>query len=116
MTGTAVNCRINADGKMELDATMADKTWPFADAPNTAVFTTRFVIKNRMPITHVSHDAEDGAWQFHTNSPFDDRDAMLVALKEIVDIDPSVTQLADLPLGSKATRLPNGHWLRESNR
>jgi hypothetical protein len=34
--------------------------WPFADKPETAVFTTRGVLERREPIMFVSHDADNG--------------------------------------------------------
>lgn len=82
---------------------MADH-WPFADPPNVAVFTTTAVVKGGKPILHVTHDDEDGAWQFHTGQAVDAGEAMIVALREIVKRDPSVALLADLPCGWIATR------------
>jgi hypothetical protein len=78
--------------------------WPFEDPPNIAVFTTAHVARASKPILYVSHDAADGAWQFHSDDAFSDKDAMVVALAEIVELDPSVTSLAQLPLGWCATR------------
>jgi hypothetical protein len=36
----------------------------FEDSLNTAIFTTKFVSEDKNEITYVSHDLEDGAWQF----------------------------------------------------
>ncbi|NWC65555.1 MULTISPECIES: hypothetical protein [Cedecea] len=49
-------------------------------------------------IAYVSHDNDDGAWQFHTNQPevVFEKNAILVSLKNIVDLDPTITLLADL--------------------
>ena len=78
--------------------------WRFEDSPNVAVLTTTRIIKAGMPILHVSHDDDDGSWQFHAGEPVDSREAMVVALKQIVKLDPSVELLADLPYGWIATR------------
>jgi hypothetical protein len=78
--------------------------WPFSDAQNTAVFTTRFGMKEGHTILHVSHDMADGAWQFHASLSLGPKDAMLVALSEIVRLDPTVCELAALPLGWSAER------------
>jgi hypothetical protein len=78
--------------------------WPFEDSPNVAVLTTTAVVKGGMPILRVTHDDDDGAWQFHTGHTVNAGEAMIVALREIVKRDPSVTSLADLPYGWIAVR------------
>jgi hypothetical protein len=87
--------------------------WPFQDPQNVAVFTTKQVVKKRKPILFVTHDADDGAWQFHSGDMARDGDAMILALSEIVGIDPTVAELADLPLGYKASCIsPSSPWKR----
>lgn len=78
----------------------------FKDSLNTAVFTTTFVIKDKKFITYVSHDIEDGAWQFLSDDKFENFEdvAMIVGLGEIVERDKSLINIADLPLGYIATR------------
>jgi hypothetical protein len=78
--------------------------WPFTDACNTAIFTTRDVIEDNKPILLVTHDQDDGAWQFHTVKTVLVSDAKIAALDEIVYHDPSVVELADLPRGWSAIR------------
>jgi hypothetical protein len=92
--------------------------WPFADPKNVAVFTTIQVLRRGQPILHVSHDDEDGAWQFHTGAQqVSARDAMIVSLKEIVEHDPTIRELADLPCGWHAERDGVGDsWRRVQNR
>ena len=82
------------------------KAWPFREQPNVAVFADRKIIEGRAWIGYVSHDAEDGAWQFHTGETeqLQETDAALIALEEIVQRDNSVAELADLPLGWCARR------------
>jgi hypothetical protein len=90
--------------------------WPFDQEPNTATFTTTHVLKENMDITHVYHDADDGGWQFHYSGATKTSDAMIVALSEIVAHDPSVKEVADLPLGWMATRDCRGKpWKRMKN-
>jgi hypothetical protein len=87
--------------------------WPFQDPQNVAVFTTKQVVKEGKPILFVTHDADDGAWQFHSGDMARDEDAMILALSEIVEIDTTITELADLPLGYKASRAsPSSSWKR----
>ncbi len=78
--------------------------WPFTDARNTAIFTTRDVVEDDKPILLVTHDQDDGAWQFRTAQTIPASDAKIAALDEIVYRDPSVVELADLPLGWSAIR------------
>jgi hypothetical protein len=84
-----------------------DSGWPFQDPPNVAVFTTTFIVCDGRPILHVSHDADDGAWQFHHGGTYELKDARVVGLGEIVKRDPTVRELADLPLGWSAERVTN---------
>lgn len=78
----------------------------FEDSLNTAVFTTTFVINDKKDITYVTHEIEDGAWQFFSSDAFDNYEevAMIVGLGEIIKIDKTVLDIADLPLGYVATR------------
>lgn len=78
--------------------------WPFRDPPNVATFTVRQIISGNEPILLVTHDAEDGSWQFLTNSPLDMSDALLVGLVEMVEHDATLLELADLPEGWQASR------------
>jgi hypothetical protein len=88
-------------------------SWPFEDGPNTATITTVHVLEGKLPIQFVSHDADDGAWQFLCGTTTDERDGRLVGLGQIVEIDPTVAELADLPLGWRAWRdAPGAPWQR----
>ncbi|HTM55098.1 MAG TPA: hypothetical protein VL175_13775 [Pirellulales bacterium] len=89
--------------------------WPFADPPNTAVFTTIGVVDRQEWIYLVTHDAEDGAWQFHHARDSQPRvaEALVVALHRILKIEPAVAELADLPLGWQAWReSKDAEWIR----
>jgi hypothetical protein len=78
-------------------------SWPFDQPHNCAVFTTRQVLDREEPILHVTHDSDDHGWQFH-GSEARAEDAKIIALEEAVELDPSVLQLADLPIGWHAWR------------
>ena len=77
----------------------------FTDADNTAVFTTSFVLDGK-EITTVYHDKEDGAWQFMSNDEIEDFEgvAKVVGLGQIVKMDNTLLEIADLPLGYYAYR------------
>jgi hypothetical protein len=94
-----------ADSACLMKAQSIEDDWPFRDPRNVAVFTTAQVFRLRQPILHVSHDDDDGAWQFHTGAQqVSAEDAMVVALREVVAHDPSICELADLPCGWFAER------------
>jgi hypothetical protein len=77
----------------------------FTDPPNTACFSCIHVIREKQNILYVSHDADDGAWQFLCGA--DDHlesDGSIVGLGTIVKIDPEINQIADMPIGICAER------------
>jgi hypothetical protein len=87
--------------------------WPFEDLPNVAVFTTRAVVEQEAWIQYVSHDKDDGAWQFHDNLAHAaiEEDVKVVSLKNIYQKDPTIGELADLPIGWCAWReSPKSPW------
>ena len=91
----------------------AETEWPFEDAKNTAVITTTGVSYRHEAVCLVSHDDDDGGWQFLTGSPVTMADAMVVSLVEVISRDRSLLELADLPLGWQATREnPQSPWRR----
>ncbi len=78
--------------------------WPFADPRSTAVYTSRNVVKEGLPVLFVSHDSDDGAWQFYPAESAPDGDSVIVALDEIISLDPGIADIADLPRGWIARR------------
>ncbi|OKL41087.1 hypothetical protein [Pontibacter flavimaris] len=78
----------------------------FEEPLHSAVFTTSFVLEEKKPITHVSHDADDGAWQFFSDDELEDFEsvARVVGLGEIIKLDDSILALADMPAGYFAYR------------
>jgi hypothetical protein len=90
--------------------------WPFEDPPNVATFTTVNVLERGYSILLVTHDSEDGAWQFLCGYTSDTSDARVIGLREALKLDDSLRQLADLPLGWRAKReKPGTPWRREPN-
>lgn len=73
---------------------------------DTAVFTTKFVIEDKRTIILVTHDIEDGAWQFFSDDSFDNFEqvAKIVGFQELINMDDSLLQIVDMPLGYSATR------------
>jgi len=89
------------------------KNWPFDQPRNCATFTMRQVLDKSEPILLVSHDVDDHGWQFIGVSNASVPDARIVLLEEIVKLDPSVLEVADLPPGWQAVRSKIGDsWTR----
>ena len=78
----------------------------FTDPPETPVYTSRFVVEKHQLITYVGHDAEDGAWQFYSKEEIDDfdKEVKLIRLDDMIGLDESLLEIADLPLGYFAVR------------
>jgi hypothetical protein len=73
----------------------------------------RQVMDGSEPILLVSHDEDDHSWQFIGSSDASMADAMLVALEEVVKVDPTVLEVADLEPGWQAVReAVGGSWSR----
>ncbi len=89
----------------------SDSDWPFIDPKNVAVFTVADIMNRVKPILYVSHDADDGAWQFMPGGRISIHEAKTLALHRIVEGDPTIKQLADLPEGWVAQRSsPKAPW------
>lgn len=89
--------------------------WKFNDPENVAVITSKKIAAEGEWIKHVSHDEDDGAWQFHSSEGGAiEAEAVLVSLRSIVQADPSIELLADLPIGWHAWRdSRDSEWQRE---
>ena len=87
--------------------------WKFSDQPHTRVFLSKAVHNGTEPVTYVSHDIEDGAWQFLGDSMTGGEDPVISCFHHPIDNDGSLTELADLPLGWYAERSGQGEpWTR----
>lgn len=85
----------------------------FDEDPNLGVITTSVVLAGA-PILLVTHDDDDGGWQFLCGTTNDPADGRIVALRHVVERDPTVLELVDLPLGWVAHRASCDEvWIRE---
>jgi hypothetical protein len=92
------------------------RDWPFSDPPNVTTITTRQVLDEGYPILVVTHDEDDGGWQVLCGTTNDPKDGRVVGLDCMYERDPSIGELADLPLGWKAWReATDRDWIREAN-
>jgi hypothetical protein len=79
-------------------------TGQFPERRNEMVISTKKIINHSADIILVSHDFENGMWQFLDGFELKEEDAVIVSLQEIVEFDSTVTGLHDLPLGWIASR------------
>ncbi|WP_440225653.1 hypothetical protein ACQQ2N_10425 [Dokdonella sp. MW10] len=88
-------------------------SWPFDLAINTAVFTTRQAMEGLEPVREVYHD-RDGDWQFLCGTSMATEDLKVVCLGCVIEADPTIGELSEMPPGWCATRHgPGGEWIQE---
>ena len=83
---------------------MSNMDFPFNDDPQAAAITCRHVLHEGAPILYVSHDSDDGMWQFLCGDKHRPGDAKLIGLSEAYELDNSLAAIAQLPLGCSAER------------
>ncbi|MCA8915538.1 MAG: hypothetical protein KDB90_09010 [Planctomycetes bacterium] len=83
---------------------MSEQEWPFVDEPDVSVLTTRQIIEQGAPIMCVTHDLEDGMWQFLHSDEVDEGDVLLVTLESVLALDAALGELWDLEPGWLAAR------------
>lgn len=79
-------------------------SYKFDEPENTACFVCDHVMHRQKPILHVSHD-EEGYWQFLCGQDeHDESNAKIISLKQATEIDNSINELYEMPLGVGANR------------
>lgn len=74
---------------------------------NKSVLTTSYVLCSGTPVTFVLYD-EDGDWQLFGDEEVDeDENAYLVAVEEILELEPALRKLPDMQPGQAVTRDKN---------
>ncbi|MDE6313782.1 MAG: hypothetical protein K2M46_09245 [Lachnospiraceae bacterium] len=85
--------------------------FPFEDAPNTATIICSHILEQKEPILYVSHDEDDGMWQFLCGEQHNEDEARIVSLYSVFMLDSSVADLAQMPCGYVAERkTKNSQW------
>ena len=77
---------------------------PFLESENTAVITCCHILENGADILYVSHDAQDGMWQFLCGRKHTQEEARIISLQEAVTIDDTICEVAKMSCGSVAKR------------
>ena len=87
--------------------------WPFDQAENVAAITTKQVLNENYPILQVVHYSDDDSWAFICGTTSESTDGRVVGMGRIIQKDPTVKQIADLPPGWGAWREKvGGAWTR----
>jgi hypothetical protein len=101
--------------KARLEEHLSDYYGPvgFADR-QLGVFASRDVIDGSRAVELVFHHDEDDAWEFLTGDEESVDQIALVHVIHLLEADPSLRDLEDLPAGWKAWRgAPKDDWVRE---
>lgn len=100
--------------KTLLPEIFVDEPWKFDIGPDSACFTSQFVLAGS-PITYASRDF-DGDWQFHGDEDISEAEPNMVGLGCMIELDSSLEELHDLPRGWGADRkTPRHKWQRFKN-
>ncbi len=87
-------------------------TFRFNEKENVACIVCNHVLNNERDILLVTHDLDDGQWGFLCGQ--DDHminNYKIISLKEVLDIDKSINEIYDMPLGYGAERKSkNSSW------
>lgn len=63
------------------------------------------ILDDQDSVHYVTHDEEDGTWQFHPyGGPATMQNATVISLAHMLKIEPRLAELADLPMGWHAWR------------
>ncbi len=90
--------------------------WPFDQAPNVAALATVQVLENKFPILNVTHYSDDHSWAFTCGTTNNTEDARLISMHKVLERDPTLRTIADLPPGWTAWReRVGGEWHRSPN-
>ncbi|MBE6841906.1 MAG: hypothetical protein E7510_03630 [Ruminococcus sp.] len=86
--------------------------YPFSERSGMLVFTCTHVLEDNKPITFVTHHFDDNNWQFSCSSTHTDADAVIITIGELCELDPSLEELCDMPVGHFAKRKnKNAKWI-----
>lgn len=82
---------------------------------NQYVFTTKSVVNSSSVVRYVIHD-DDGDWQFlDCEDELVETNAMILSLKEMIELDSSLEELITMPIGTQAYRKnSNDAWVVSS--
>jgi hypothetical protein len=80
------------------------ENWPFDQGPEVAALTTRQVLDRESPIRYVIHYPDDHSWAFLCGTTNETDDYRMIHMHHALEMDPSLSTIADLELGWSAWR------------
>ncbi|MGL1892177.1 MAG: hypothetical protein OCD02_11165 [Spirochaetaceae bacterium] len=90
--------------------------WKFDQPQNSAAITTKQVLEDGFPILSVIHYIDDHSWGFFCGTTDDEKDGRVLGMQEVINIDNTLLDVADLCPGWKASRVSiDSHWVRKKN-
>ena len=87
-----------------VDRLISVSDYQFEQPCDTACITCSHVLNDGAPVLFVTHDADDGGWQFLCGAEHDIEDATVIGMGSVIDLDPTLNGLHDMPEGYGATR------------
>lgn len=88
--------------------------WKSLNPEKVSVFAVEEVLSGKSPVLYVCHEVSDGMWHFSGAGEVTGETLRLVYLADVVKLDASLDELADLPLGWFAEReTREAPWVRQ---
>jgi hypothetical protein len=84
---------ISATGSIPTLLKVMDDYWPFDQDKNVAAITTRQVLREGHAVLRVVHYSDDHSWAFTCGTTSDPKDALVVSMKSMVELDPTLFPL-----------------------
>lgn len=83
------------------------------DGENYAYIICDHVANKERPIPYACHDGDDGSWQFLCGQDdHNESNAKVISLKNVTEIDETINDLYEMPLGVGAEReKPGAKWI-----
>lgn len=78
--------------------------WPFSEPESTEVITLDRILRGESHVRLVTHDADDGSWQYLDGEHVFEEDARVVTLRIMTELDSTLLALVSLPCGWYAWR------------
>ena len=85
---------------------LGNKTdYKFKEPKNTACFVCNHVLEKNRPILFVSHESNDGSWQFLCGeNDHSEENIRIISIEEAIKLDSTLNELYEMPEGFGAER------------
>ena len=104
------------DNNNEATKMKTERAMDWDDPLDPIAITTDEIISGELAIVLVTHDAGHGGWQFMDGQDVSGRKPVVIPKSELLQIDPTIKEITDLPVGWRAVRDSKDEpWRREVN-